>query len=56
MYAGAALSAVVLVSAVFFGIKTLDLIISFTQVHVLAPLTSASLSARRAGRDHPPVQ
>ncbi|HZC61793.1 MAG TPA: hypothetical protein VE464_09150 [Streptosporangiaceae bacterium] len=38
MYAGAALSAVVLVSAVFFGINTLDLIISFTQVHVLAPL------------------
>jgi hypothetical protein len=27
-----------IVSAVFFGINTLDLIISFTQVHVLAPL------------------
>jgi hypothetical protein len=27
-----------IVSAVFFGINTLDLIISFTQVHVLASL------------------
>jgi hypothetical protein len=27
-----------IVSAVFFGINTLDLIISFTQVHALAPL------------------
>jgi hypothetical protein len=27
-----------IVSAVFFGINTLDLIVSFTQVHALAPV------------------